>query len=132
MEVFLFSDGLKKVMGSLLHACGGVSDTATKVRERLEVFSTHVEVFLMLRLRICSVSPVFSTHVEVFPQAVINIVDASKSSPRMWRCFRQRRLRRPVLPCLLHACGGVSANVTVVSEASVVFSTHVEVFPKAC
>ena len=132
---------------SLLHACGGVSCAWLRITRTVEVFSTHVEVFLSEQRQVKSVW---------------------KSSPRMWRCFPALAVIITITVVfsthvevfldyvvlkwgshsLLHACGGVSNEQGRIARQYLssprmwrcfcsylrlviyreVFSTHVEVF----
>ena len=111
---------------SFLHACGGVSSALsaiiriTEFSPRMwrcfymanpyaylcEVFSTHVEVFLILTLGLIAVLSFLHACGGVSSMSLMDIKSVS-FSPRMWRCFFPRRMRH---------------------SASKVFSTHVEVF----
>ena len=127
--MFLSASAYKEAQSSFLHACGDVSLCMATLIRRVafsprmwrcfhflsplfpfgRVFSTHVEMFLVLYPPAMKAYRFLHACGDVSMQRLYD-VGGLRFSPRMWRCFHKRSQG---------------------NERRQVFSTHVEMFPSS-
>ena len=147
VEVFLDCRRKEVQCLNFLHVCGGVSTPVllssllpifsprmwrcfhecSSVGSHRRIFSTYVEVFLLVRIELCRRSDFLHVCGGV-SKHIVHAFALTEFSPRMWRCFWEFTFARPsrvifstyveVFPCpepepesrcdFLHVCGGVS------------------------